>query len=64
MKKTPKEGDMVDVCEYDQSPKGTWRVAEVISALSAQFTYSVGGQGHDFMLYNSTDWRFPNAESN
>jgi hypothetical protein len=67
MKKTPKPGDIVEVCRYEESPGGSWYTVCVESALASQFTYDLEGADgkniHDFMLYNSTDWRYPNAKT-
>ncbi len=65
MKRNPKEGDEVHIMDYETSVKGTWVLAVVETPLSAQFTYRTALHGrHGFMMYNSTDWEYPNEKVN
>lgn len=65
MKRTPKKGDEVHICDYETSVKGAWVLAIVESPLSSQFTYRTALHGRfGFMLYNSTDWEYPNEKGN
>ncbi len=51
----PKEGDIIEVKD---SYGGDWRKAEVLSALSIQFTYrDLEGKQVQYMFYLDSNWK-------
>jgi hypothetical protein len=60
--KKPQEFDVIQVQRHDKGTP-TWHQATVIHQLSAQFSYRTDSGLRDLMLYNSTEWRYPDAGS-
>lgn len=58
MKKKPVEGQEVIVARYDDQTR-TEHAATVLQLLRVQFVYRTQGGVEGYMLYESTDWRFP-----